>query len=423
MKYGDAPMTVGTEASGRTAEPARDQLEDVRAHVTREAAHEAEVARTIQGRKPTATPATTPPTSHQASLHHRQQARTRNLRLATAAVLAVFTVWAPMLTTLTPLFPPAVIWTLYAVALAAGLTHLPQLPRRGGLPLVALVALFTTWAASYPLWSAWWPGGRLVVAEAQGLIACALITVAFVLLTGPTRGGVSAMRRLWLLVVAPLALMAVGESVTGIHFSPGAPYGPPAFSPAGPFGNPNNLACVLVVGVGVVLSRMTERISRTYLATLAVTAAVLATLIALTLSRAGLLALGAVTAGAAILALARRYPRAAWPSMRWTIPALILAAAATFVIPPLRRANPSRGCCCPATTRRSGPTPCASRSCASPCSGGVRTRGRASAARGSRYSCAGSIPRWGGCCRCITRSSRSSRSTDCSCSSRSSSCS
>lgn len=243
--------------------------------------------------------ATPPPTSTTTA---PDRPRTTVLRGLVLVLLGGYAVWAPML---------ELTWTqaqiLYGAALGLGVLALAHgsWRRIALLPLGLFLANWAVLWATHAHWAAWDTTYSRAVQETYALRACGLNGVGVVLVCGAGRFGARAVRGLWVLLGASLLVMALAEVFTGTHFSPGGPYAPPAFSPSGPFGNPNNLACVLVVVLGVVLGRMSERLPTWHRAVLSVAAGVTVGLVVLTLSRAAVAACAVMGLAGGVLALSR----------------------------------------------------------------------------------------------------------------------
>lgn len=236
----------------------------------------------------------------------------------------------------------AAIWAAHWTVLAVSMVSVARFPRRGILPFVLFVALFAAWWATYPVWSSW---DRAGYAHSQGrsLLACFITAMGVIGLTGPTRAGLGRLRRMWIFLTALLVSVGAVEVITGRHFVAVGEYLPPAFSPSAFFGNPNNLAPVLLVGVGVIAGRALDRISPIYRVALGVLAGAACVLVGLTLSRLSTACLILVTAAAWLLHRTRTRSGSPGPPSRWARPAvgaLLAAGVLSFIVPALRVFNP-----------------------------------------------------------------------------------
>lgn len=255
------------------------------------------------------------------------------------ALVGGYAVWSPMV---------QLTWVqaqiLYGLALGLGvLAILGGTWRR--VALVPLALFLSNWAvlwATHAHWAAWDTTYSRAVQEAYALRACGLNSTAVVLLCGAGRFGARSVRRLWGVLGVSLLVMALLEVSTGRHFSPAGPYAPPTFSPSGPFGNPNNLACVLVVVFGLVLGRMSERLTGVQRTVLGVVAVLTVVLVVLTLSRAAVAGCAVMAVAGGVLALGRSRRTLRLPSRAWArgvvavlvIPAALAAAALWHLVAP-----------------------------------------------------------------------------------------
>lgn len=338
---GDGPRVAGPRLGDHVAsKPPRDATRTARRALRREVDFEREVL-----------PALLSP------LPHRGLASTwagfgrsadgpamRAARVTAIVLLGLYLTWSPLLglgvgaTT---------AWTVYVASIAIGAVCLLGLPRRGALPLAVFTLFWATWAATRPAWSAWWPTGHMVAREGSGMLAAALTSLGLCYIARTNRSGVAAIRLMWLAILLTLVPMAIWEVVSGQHFRPDGVYEPPPWSPSAIFPNPNNLAVVLVVGVGVVLVWMTERVRPWVRVAFGVLALVTVGLIALTLSRLALLAVGVILLTSAALAWQRHgHPGpSAWIARHQLLAGSMALAAvsgfvASFVVPSLIRHNP-----------------------------------------------------------------------------------
>ncbi|MEP7159918.1 MAG: O-antigen ligase family protein [Dermatophilaceae bacterium] len=144
--------------------------------------------------------------------------------------------------------------------------------------------------------------------EVTQLALAAAVTGAMLLLAGGTRRGVLAFRALWLAVLWSTAPVAIREVVADRHiittkydvwfFAP--------HTPAGPFQNPNNYACVLACAVGVLLVWVLDTSSRWWAGVLLASVALAAALEFTTGGRAALVAIVLQVLAALAVALRRR---------------------------------------------------------------------------------------------------------------------
>lgn len=226
------------------------------------------------------------------------------------------------------------VWAVYLTGAIIGTITLLGVNRRGSGPALMLAAFFCVWAAGIPLWHRistreWYANSGVL-----NILACALITVTAVALGRGTRSGVELARRFWVVLAAVYVPFGMFEALSGRHYSPYSAYAPPAFSPSGMFGNPNNFACVLAVCTGVVLLRLCERLPRWQRAALTALALGCIALIALTLSRLSLFATLLALLAAGHLAWRRVRPsrRPPRPQIRSRSRAAGLVAASVVVL-------------------------------------------------------------------------------------------
>lgn len=207
---------------------------------------------------------------------------------AFVVVIVLFYVgWAPVVQLLAE---ARVWWAFFALSFAVALVCCVNARRQNCAPVVAFVGFWCVWLVSLPLWSDVSVDKRVFTGTARSVLACALLAAALALLGRGTLRGARAFRTGWLIVVASTAAMGVAEVLTQQHYSPYGPWLPPPWSPAGPFTNPNNFAVVLLLGVGLALCRMTERMPTWRRVALGGLVLVCVGLIVTTLSRAALAA-------------------------------------------------------------------------------------------------------------------------------------
>lgn len=251
----------------------------------------------------------------------------------------LFLVWRPVLG---PHLPAPLRAAVYAGMGVATVVAFPFARRRGGLPAAALAAFWLGMALRQPVWSSWQAGGPVVRAEERALLLAAAASLSVAVLVGGTRRGVTAARWLWLLVLASTVPIGLWESLTGGYLTVDPFFGPTG-APNATFGNPNNFACTLLLGVGLASLRAVESVSAPARAVLALIAAGGACLIVLTNSRMALVCLLLVLAVVAAEAL-RRYGVVEWARAHPLVATALgmstgIATIAAFAVPALRRIN------------------------------------------------------------------------------------
>lgn len=248
------------------------------------------------------------------------------------------------------LLGPNTPWAIYVGAALAGLLCVPGARPYRNPPVLALLGLWVSFAASAQHSAQWHPTWKIVINDTRGFAAAALISTGVVLLSRGRRNAVNVLRGAWLAVFALSLPMGMREVITGEHpLRPASsPWTGPPHSPSSYFINPNNYAVILVVVIGVALLWLTERTSRWVRALLVLSVATAAFLLWHTHSRAGIAGAVLTAIMASVLAAGRTGHLARWGRWHRRHPFIVgaaslgafVAALVPFIVPSVAARNP-----------------------------------------------------------------------------------